>query len=33
LKAGSIGVPEHLSGKIRRDIGIKHEEVDKKLKG
>jgi len=28
LKAGFIGVPEYLSGKISRDIGIKHEDAD-----
>ena len=32
-KAGSTGVPECLSGKIREGNGIKHEEADKQLKG
>ena len=31
-KAGSIGVPECLSGKIQEGHGIKHEETDKQLK-
>jgi hypothetical protein len=33
LKAGFIGVPEYLSGKIREGYGIRHEKAETKLKG
>jgi hypothetical protein len=32
-QAGFIGVPEHLSGKMREVYGIKDEEAETKLKG
>jgi hypothetical protein len=33
LKAGFIGAPEYLSGKMREGYSIKHEESETKLKG
>jgi hypothetical protein len=33
LKAGFIGVPEYLSGKMQEGYGTKHEEAETKLKG